>query len=783
MKHTCAVLAIFSILIVETVSAQYIPNKAANPPKSTNEHLTVSPSDVVPLELDPFWQSVETDVYSTGLTLWDCNNDGYIDVFISNGNDMALAPNYIYLSRSGTLPAQASWISSNAEYSGHCAVGDLDHNGFPDFIVANYLGAGRFGTGNYPNMYSNAYGLPSPSPDWYSADTMNSFSCALGDMDNDGDLDLAIATGDPYGPVLSAQLVYRNVGGTLEMTPFWQSTTSMAALDVAWGDVDNDGYLDLAVCSGLGGTSLFRNLGGTLETTPSWTSFNQDPANTIVFGDISGDGWLDLIVACNFQGGGEGTYIAYLNDGAGHLAAVPGWTSASGGYGSALSLYDYDQDGDLDLAAGRWWNRTLVFENLGTTLSQDPVWQSNPNTVVEELSWADIDGEGLEMYADTFAADGKRLHYLKRIPIQAIDSVSVDGAVLPVSGYSFQPQDGWISTAVDASVRTIVYYSYSTTCDLVESNWDVANMAFANTRLPNLRMYADTTFGWAPLEVQFADSSVGAVSWLWRFGDGDSSMSQNPTHVYSSPGSFGVYHGAQLPDRFHQRYQNNMVTVLADTLVGDTVNTSPGEHVELDVYARNSIPIRQITLPVEYSGSLGLTIDSFSISGCRTETFEVATYLHYDPWNKRVTIKLQASAVEGEAPDLPAGSGTVAKLFFTVDPSAAAGVSTPVVIDGYESYQPTFRSSQLSFFPKLVPGLITAGSCCIGMRGNIDASSDESVDISDLIYLVEYSFSDGTEPPCLEEADVNGDGAVDIADVIYMVDFSFGDGPAPVACP
>ncbi|HKK19996.1 MAG TPA: PKD domain-containing protein, partial [candidate division Zixibacteria bacterium] len=403
--------------------------------------------------------------------------------------------------------------------------------------------------------------------------------------------------------------------------------------------------------------------------------------------------------------------------------------------------------------------------------------------VVEELSWADIDGEGLEMYADTFQADGKRLHYLKLTPVQSIDSVSIDGTILPISEYSFQPQDGWISTAVDVSVRTIVYYTYSTTSDLVESNWDVSNMAFANTRLPSLRMYVDTNFGWAPLQVQFADSSEGAISWLWRFGDSDSSMSQNPTHVYSSPGSFGIYHGAQFPDRYHQRYQANMVTVLADTLVGDTVNTSPGQKIELDVYARNTIPIRQITLPVEYTGTLGLTMDSFSIAGCRTESFEVATYLHYDPWNKRVTIKLQASAVEGATPDLPAGAGTVAKLFFSLNQAAPVGASTPIMIDGYDSYQPIFRSSRLTFTPKLTSGLISTGACCVGLRGNIDGSADGNVDISDLIYLVDYSFSDGPEPPCTEEADVNGDRAVDISDVIYLVDYSFGDGPAPVSCP
>ncbi len=76
-----------------------------------------------------------------------------------------------------------------------------------------------------------------------------------------------------------------------------------------------------------------------------------------------------------------------------------------------------------------------------------------------------------------------------------------------------------------------------------------------------------------------------------------------------------------------------------------------------------------------------------------------------------------------------------------------------------------------------------AAGCCIGMRGNVNGDSEDVVDITDLIYLVDYSFGTGPAPACDEEADVNGDGAVDIGDVIYLVDYSFGSGPAPVACP
>lgn len=47
--------------------------------------------------------------------------------------------------------------------------------------------------------------------------------------------------------------------------------------------------------------------------------------------------------------------------------------------------------------------------------------------------------------------------------------------------------------------------------------------------------------GTAPHAVTFTDLSVGTVeSWLWDFGDGQTSMIQNPTHVYSAAGAYTV---------------------------------------------------------------------------------------------------------------------------------------------------------------------------------------------------------------------------------------------------
>ena len=52
---------------------------------------------------------------------------------------------------------------------------------------------------------------------------------------------------------------------------------------------------------------------------------------------------------------------------------------------------------------------------------------------------------------------------------------------------------------------------------------------------------ADVTSGAAPLTVQFTDTSTGSpTSWLWTFGDGNTSTAQNPQHTYSSAGTYTV---------------------------------------------------------------------------------------------------------------------------------------------------------------------------------------------------------------------------------------------------
>ena len=78
----------------------------------------------------------------------------------------------------------------------------------------------------------------------------------------------------------------------------------------------------------------------------------------------------------------------------------------------------------------------------------------------------------------------------------------------------------------------------------------------------------------------------------------------------------------------------------------------------------------------------------------------------------------------------------------------------------------------------------TKGGGCMGdIRGNVNYGGDDAIDISDLIFLVDYMFSGGLEPQCFEEADMNGSGGIDISDLIHLVDYMFSGGALPEPCP
>ncbi|KAA3633322.1 MAG: PKD domain-containing protein, partial [Calditrichaeota bacterium] len=294
---------------------------------------------------------------------------------------------------------------------------------------------------------------------------------------------------------------------------------------------------------------------------------------------------------------------------------------------------------------------------------------------------------------------------------------------------------------------------------------------------------ADTQFGWTPLSVNFAASSALTVdTWSWSFGDGDSAYVQSPSHVYADAGMYTVAVEIDAAGDIRQASKDSYIIALADTIKTDSTETHPGEDVEVVIYANNTIPVSQYKVPIEYGGTLLLTIDSVSTVGCLTDNFDTKTFLNYDSFNKRFTYQMTA----GSAPQVQPTSGPILKVYFSVNPTAIIGQNATIITDGYGSYTPHVVSPFGEYDLAAANQEVYIGGCCINIRGNADGDINDEINIADLVFMVDYSFGSpqGPEPTCIEEADVDASNELNIADIVYLVDYSFGApaGPAPLSC-
>lgn len=75
-----------------------------------------------------------------------------------------------------------------------------------------------------------------------------------------------------------------------------------------------------------------------------------------------------------------------------------------------------------------------------------------------------------------------------------------------------------------------------------------------------------------------------------------------------------------------------------------------------------------------------------------------------------------------------------------------------------------------------------SSSCCIDLRGNINADEFDHTDISDLIFLAQILYNDNVDMVCYEETDLDRNSFVDIGDLLYLSNYMFNGGPPPLPC-
>lgn len=127
-------------------------------------------------------------------------------------------------------------------------------------------------------------------------------------------------------------------------------------------------------------------------------------------------------------------------------------------------------------------------------------------------------------------------------------------------------------------------------------------------------------------------------------------------------------------------------------------------------------------------------------------------------------------------------AGAVVRIVQTGDSTLTTGSGTylfPSVPDGVY----TLLVGKASYQPALLVN-VAVGNCCIGVRGNVDCSAGDIIDIADLTLLVDHLFL--TNPPlcCAEEGNVDASpgGQIDIADLTSLVSYLFITGELPAAC-
>ncbi len=289
-----------------------------------------------------------------GSAAWgDYDNDGRLDILLTGQAlvDGQLVPISKVYHNDGHGVFRDNGANLPGVFWGAVAWGDFDNDGRLDILLTGATASSpgvtsavyhNNGNGSFTDIGANLVG-------------MSESAVAVGDLDSDGWLDIVL-TGFDYVHMQYATKVYRNVAGA-----FAEVATSLAGViggTVALGDYDNDGDLDILLTGSFGYqpvTKVYRNDGSNVFTDIG-ANLSGSYLGSGAWGDYDNDGRLDILLTgyATWPDSSNPSFYAkvFRNDGGGGFTDVGATLTPV--WGGTAVWGDYDNDGSLDLALSGW---------------------------------------------------------------------------------------------------------------------------------------------------------------------------------------------------------------------------------------------------------------------------------------------------------------------------------------------------------------------------------------------------------------------------------------------
>ncbi len=236
--------------------------------------------------------------YSETASWGDYNNDGYLDLYVCNSGGNRR--NQLFKNNTdGTFElVSAGDISTNTDYSRNADWLDFNNDGYLDMYVTNEENQNNvLYTGSADGSFTKLAGLN------IVANGGNSTSSNWEDIDNDGDFDLFIAN---WGNQNNFLYINNGDGTFTKVAGQNVATDGGNSFGSSFGDIDNDGDLDFIVTNAFVSANqvnfLYLNNGdGTFTRDTGIVSTEKGWSYGAAFGDYNDDGYLDLFVAKCYQ--------------------------------------------------------------------------------------------------------------------------------------------------------------------------------------------------------------------------------------------------------------------------------------------------------------------------------------------------------------------------------------------------------------------------------------------------------------------------------------------------